>query len=186
MSRRRHARRPLGVARERIWQALGGLGLGQPVSNRRLAEISGESAESVRSALRVWVARGLVRKDGDPPVYCLIDAAPQVRLSAPARIWPVLRAARFGLTVPDLVMAAGVSRATATIYLSMLVRAGYVEVDRRGGNRKGGRARYILTRWTGPQAPVMRRPKTVTGFVLHDPNVGGVVWPETPVLKAAS
>lgn len=62
---------------------------------------------------------------------------------------------------------------TAKSYLKWLVKAGYVQQSRSQG--RVARYRMIPAKYTGPRPPMIQRTKAV-----YDPNLGQVVWAESP------
>lgn len=62
---------------------------------------------------------------------------------------------------------------TAKSYLKWLVKAGYVQQFRP--HRRAARYRMIAAKYTGPRPPMIQRTKKV-----YDPNLGQVVWEESP------
>jgi hypothetical protein len=64
-----------------------------------------------------------------------------------------------------------VSEADAKYYCAYLARAGYLAVVEPGGPARLARYRFLVTRNTGPRAPMVQRVRQV-----FDPNLGRVVW----------
>jgi hypothetical protein len=72
-----------------------------------------------------------------------------------------------------------VAESTAARYITMLHRAGYldlIEPAQQLGGRVGAKpARYrlLINKWTGPRPPMIQRTRCV-----YDPNLGKIVWQE--------
>lgn len=191
--RRRYAGRlAAGQAAQPIWTAL--RGLGTPFSVRMVADLSRQSYCTTRSALIRWARAGIlsVEREGRSPLYTLVNdvgpLAPVISRDGAVvdgregneRIWSMLRPARHGFEIADIVMAAQVSRRYAEWYISVLVRAGYVERVVRGTTGNAQRSRYRLGCWSGPQAPRIQHQSDGRSKQLYDPNLGEVVWRATP------
>lgn len=179
-------------AAQPIWTAL--RSLGAPFTVRQIASACRQSYGTTQSAFYRWRAAGILsaERQGRSVLYTLVDdvgpQAPVIGKSgavvdgreANERIWSMLRPARHGFEIADVVMAAQVSRRYAEWYISVLVRAGYVERLVRGTAGTGQRSRYRLGCWSGPLAPRIRFQPDGRSKQLYDPNLGEVVWRATP------
>jgi hypothetical protein len=95
------------------------------------------------------------------------------------QMWRTMRMLRefspIDLAVQASTEETAVSVSTVQEYCTFLTRAGYLTVVRRGqGVGKGGVPaiyRFVPSRNTGPQPPMIQRIKQV-----YDPNLGKVVW----------
>lgn len=167
---------------------------------RTVAELAthmGRDPKATGMALRVLHRRGLVERPGHgvyrlaEPGRALIDAGGAVR-SGPAhgrrakvqartlrhRLWTAL-AFRRKATLPELLTlaAAGGERDAehnARRYLRLLERTGYLL---RLPRRAPGHLKWLVLRWTGPHAPVVR----ARYGAVYDPNRG-----ETIAVEGAS
>ncbi|WP_237673610.1 hypothetical protein [Vreelandella profundi] len=113
----------------------------------------------------VGVEAPRVRKDGTVPTGGL----------GREQIWRTLKI--IGVcTARELADAAStpqmdIAEATANEYLRFLAAAEYVAITRPGSPGVLTRYRLVLSRWTGPRAPMIQRTKQ-----LYDPNTGEVVY----------
>lgn len=179
-------------AAQPIWAAL--RSLGAPFTVRQIASACRQSYGTTQSAFYRWRAAGILsaERQGRSVLYTLVeDVGPQAPVigksgrvvdgrEANERIWSMLRPARHGFEIADVVMAAQVSRRYAEWYISVLVRAGYVERLVRGITGTGQRSRYRLGCWSGPLAPRIQSQTNGRSKQLYDPNLDEVVWRATP------
>lgn len=86
-------------------------------------------------------------------------------MTAQEKIWKVIRGLNSEFTVDDVMVITEEKRSTVSVYLSVLLRAGYL---RKTGTRRtvrgGGQSLYRLIKNTGPKPPMQRR-------CLYDPNL---------------
>lgn len=125
----------------------------------------------------------LVRDNGIEPPRVRRDGTPITQGLGREQMWRTMRQLK-GFTALDLSVQASTEEAAVTFstaqeYCKYLARAGYLAVVQIGhGTGQGGiptRYRFISTRNTGPQPPMIQRTKQ-----LYDPNLGKVVWSSTP------
>lgn len=89
-------------------------------------------------------------------------------MTAQEKIWKVIRGLNNEFTVEDVMTLTEEKYTTVSVYLSVLLRAGYL---RKTGARRTPRGRgqnvYRLIKNTGPRPPLQRR-------CLYDPNIDGL------------
>ncbi|MBZ6377366.1 hypothetical protein B5C34_05290 [Pacificimonas flava] len=100
------------------------------------------------------------------------------------RIWRAIRVQRT-FSLPDIVMAATVSRRSFETFVNDLLRAGYVRIIRRGVSSAATWTVYRLVVRSGPKTPVTHKVQGSNAKFLDDPNTGQRIdiSPNPPAVK---
>lgn len=172
-----------------LWRAL--CDADRPMSVGDLHLITAAKPKSIHYRLRSWERAGVVvATQSQPRRFIMAENTKKLRApptckkgvlvrrnrSARERIWSAMRVlVRFDL--PNLQIAAGVTRASAQSYVNCLVHAGYIRRTHAGNARLGEHASYQLIRRSGLLAPKINHSVDTSGArrrVVIDPNDGSV------------
>lgn len=185
---RKAGRRPATSAtpgRQEIWEGIRKLRSGFSVND--LIDQTGANRKTISDYLRCLVPGGiLVPRDGD--LYDLVDdrgfhaprlnrqGKPVTQGAGTENMWRSMRGLRsfspHDLVVHSTTPDVSVSEATAKSYCAMLLRTGFLRVERKASPMSGKQAIYRLIRNTGPKPPQIQRVKHV-----FDPNTRQVHVP---------
>ena len=170
----------MNFARQLLWGFMQEMGnFSAEDLNKKCQEIEDYSLYSIRRYLRdltragylqyslekgvkiYWLAKSFgihapINEDGE-----IYPPNEERRLDAYNRMWTTMRIWR-SFTTDDISMCAEVSNGITTVYVSQLIRAGFLQVVRKG--RKGAKTIYRLMKDTGPIAPRPVRKKAIFDF----------------------
>lgn len=199
---------PVPTGRRAIWAAIRAHADG--FTRSALVRVTGIHRDTVGTYLRGLEAAGYIGRPADlnppsipaAPVWRLVkdvgveaprvtrDGRPVTQGLAREQMWRTMRMLKGDWSWRDLAIAASteaqpVSETDARDYCANLAKAGYLVIVARGkgvgsGLGKGGtglptRYRFVPARYSGPRPPMIQRLSTV-----FDPNLGTVVWQESP------
>lgn len=169
-----------------LWRAL--RAAPEPLTVRELHLASRAHPNAIQLRLKRWERAGLVHAiASNPRRFKMPEGAPDTPPTVnrrgeqgPAstqhqRMWRAMHVLR-RFTLPELQMAATVTRRSGETFINALQRAGYLVNAVRGNSRTGVWSVYQLQRRTGPKTPMIRHRKCPeTGRILKtlfDPNTG--------------
>lgn len=169
-----------------LWRAL--RAAPEPLTIRELHLASRAHPNAIQLRLKRWERAGLVTiLATNPRRFKMPEGAPETPPTVnrrgeqgPAstqhqRMWRAMHVMR-RFTLPELQMAATVTRRSGETFINALQRAGYVATEVRGNSRTGVWSVYRLLRRPGPKTPVIKHRKCAdtgrTLKALFDPNNG--------------
>ena len=187
--------------RDRIWAAIRCFGKDHVFSVAEIMLLSGQRDDTALTYLRGLEKAGFIRPgapEGTPPTlrrrrefrrFALVrdvgvdaprvtgDGAPVEQGAGREQMWRAVKVLK-DFDCRELAAAAStephpVSVEEVKTYARLLARAGYLQLTVRGGSHRAARYRFILSRNTGPRAPIVTRLKEVqdanTGAIVYDP-----------------
>lgn len=169
-----------------LWRAL--RAAPEPLTVRELHLASRAHPNAIQLRLKRWERAGLIHAIASRPRrFVMPEGAPKTpptvnRRGEPGpastqqqRMWRAMHVLR-RFTLPEVQMAASVTRRSGETFINALLRAGYIINEVRGNSRTGVWSVYRLQRRTGPKTPTIRHRKCAdTGRTLKslfDPNTG--------------
>ena len=180
-----------------LWQAL--RAAGAPATIPELHVMSRARPQAICLRLGRWVRAGLVHDlGGRPKRFVMSDPAAQPSLpprvgasgavlparTARDRMWTAMRVLR-SFDLPQLMMAAQVTRRSAEDFINCLLRAGMLRRAYRGNSRRGDWSLYQLAGRRGPKTPIVSHGRRDGRRFRHviDPN-DGEIFDITPGRRA--